>query len=612
MAKKLYFCCCVIVFALYIFVSALPASGEPLKVEAALESQEVFLGETFIFQIQVSGSNRPQRPKLRGLNDFKVAFQGGRQNSSNSISIINGRMTRETKRGYIFSYQLTPQRTGSLTIPPIKVQVDGQTLTTRAVQVSVQKPVESADFKLRVKLSKSDCYVGEPLILTTIWYLGSDVRSMDFSLPVLSNKNDFDFADIDIDTSGSGKFYRIPLTGGEVIAWKGRGRLNGKDYATLSFKKVLFPKKAGQFKIKPALVSCEALSGHRRGRNDFFSDFFNNSREVYRKVVIPSNSLSLNVLELPEAGKHPDFAGHIGQYTLTAQADPRDVSVGDPITLKITLSGPSYLEHIRLPALANQPALQDRFKIPEERAVGEIKDQGKVFTQTIRPLNADIKEIGPLELSYFDPQSGQYKIARTRAIPLKVKTTRIVTALDAEGLEVSPAVIKNEIQTWSKGIAYNYEGPRVLEKDLADPLIFFNSRAGISLLSLPPALYFLLLLGTAMIRRRQSDPLAVRVRKAYPLLVKSLNHDNITDAHILEALCTFLGDKLRMSAAALTYNDVVQPLQTKGVDQQTLEELKIIFNQCEAGRYAGVLSSGNTHDLRQQTLALTKKLKIED
>ena len=93
----------------------------------------------------------------------------------------------------------------------------------------------------------------------------------------------------------------------------GRGRIGDRDYATITFKKILIPARSGNVAIEPATVTCSALVGYEKRRNmfqdDFFSDFFNDDffgrsrRGVYRTVAVPSNPLSLrNVSRVKSAG----------------------------------------------------------------------------------------------------------------------------------------------------------------------------------------------------------------------------------------------------------------------------------------------------------------------
>ncbi|MCP4681146.1 MAG: protein BatD [Desulfobacterales bacterium] len=608
---------CISATALFITRAALAA---PIKANVAVERTDVFVGEPFIFQIQVEGSENPARPDMSGLKDFTVEYKGGRQNSSTSISIVNGRMTKNIKRGYVFSYSLLPQRAGGFTIPSMAVHAEGQTVYTTPVTISVQKPMESDDIRLQLHLSKSRCYVGEPITLTVTWYLGSDVKGFNFSFPFLRNTDKFHFFDPEIDTSSGKGYYRIPIEGREVIGEKGRSSLDGKNYATITFIKVLIPKQAEKIKIGPATVTCDVLAGYRRQRNqynDFFSDFFNDDffgrrrRGVYKKFVAPSNSIDLQVSQVPSEGRPPGFAGHVGVYKIQAHAQPTVISVGDPITLKVTLSGPDYLDHIKLPPLEKQAKLSRDFKIPRERAPGETSGKTRVFTQTIRALSPDVKEIPPIELSYFDTRTGRYQIARTRPIPLNVKNARVVTALDAEGT-AAPVSASSEVETWAKGIAHNFEDPGVLETQLNDPLLWFSSPAGKLLIVIPHVLYLFLFSGMYIVRRKNADPGAARAKKAGAILIKAIKDTRKTGPArdiILKAFRTYLGDKLAMPSGAITFKDVDSRLKEKGVGRKTLDTLQDLFRQYEADRYAGNSGAADPGSVLKQSLVLAHKLE---
>jgi hypothetical protein len=595
----------------------------PFGATAVAERTDPFVGEPFIFQIQVQGSEDPEQPDLSNVADFTVEFKGGRQNSSRSVTIINGKMVQDVRQGYFFSYQLTPKREGRLIIPSITITADGRTTATDPVAINAQKAVESDDFKLTLKLSKDHCYVGEPVTLTVTWYIGKDVKGFNFTLPLLNNK-DLDFFNPAVDMKSGKKLYRIPLGDGEVVGEKGRGRIGAKEFATITFEKILIPNKSGEISIEPATVACSALYGYERRRDmyndEFFSDFFNDDffgrtrRGVYRTVVVPSNPLSLKVADLPKEGRPDNFAGHIGEYRIRASAAPTDVNVGDPITLTIVLSGSDYLDHVKLPLLDQQPMLARDFKIPNEMATGEIKDNTKVFTQTIRALRSDVKEVPPIELSYFDTKTGTYGIARSEPIPLTVKETRVVTAKDAEG-KAQEIVQGSEIQSWGQGIAFNYEDLGVIENQPLGPVSFFTSRLWAASVFFLPVLYILLLTGAKVIRRRNSDPLKARARKAYASLSKALEKARRAASPkescnmILDAFRSYLGDRLIMNRGAVTFNDVKERLSSEGVARDELDRLRAIFERCEAGRYAGAAGVSDTALMVEEGIQLAKELE---
>ena len=618
MIKRLF----IFIVAAIIF-SGHAAWAADLSAKAVVEKTEVSIGEPFIFQIQVSGAEDPQQPDTSVIRDFNVVFQGGQQNSSSSITIVNGKVTRDVREGYYFSYQLTPTREGRLTIPSIKVVAGNRSAETDPIQISVGLPSETEDFKLRLSLSSSRCYVGEPVILTATWYIGKDVRDFAFTLPVLSDDS-FKFADIEVTGLQSGNVYQIPLGNGQVAGVKGKGDLNGREFTTITFKKVLIPVKSGNINIDPATVSCSALTGYQRQRdrfNDpFFDNFFNNDffgstrTGVYETVVVPSNSLALDVMGLPENGRPSDFAGHIGRYSISASAVPVEVSVGDPITLTLKLSGPEYLDNADIPALEKQPALARDFKIPAESARGEISGKTKVFTQTIRPLRADVTEIPAIELPYFDTDTQSYQIARTEPIPLTVRKTKLLTAKDAEG-NVAEVKAGSEVESLNKGIAFNYEDATVIENTTGGSLSSFKSPLMKGLVLGPPAVYFLLLAGVYFYRHRNSDTRKVRSRKAYirfSSAIKAAERSASKDdgcSMVLDALRNYLGDKMHIAGNALTFNDIKDRLSLKGLDEKTMGELEALFRRCEEGRYAGGIGPGDVAPMVEKALTLAKEIE---
>lgn len=600
----------------------LPAATE-ITVRAAVEKQQVYVGEPFAFQIQVDGSESPGKPNLSALAGFQVEDLGGQQNSSESVTIIQGKVKRVVHRGYIFSYRLTANKAGMLVIPAIPVTVAGREYRTPPVSIRAVPPHTSKDFKLRISLSEKKAYVGQPVLMTLTWYVGANVRDYHFSLPVLSDQR-FQVADLKASID-SNRAVQLPVGGTQVVAERGRGTLNGKPCLTVRFRKVLIPRQAGAITIAPATVAGRALKGYQRSRRSIFNNFFNNDyfdnafpgfgrQPVFENFVVPSNSPRLEVLELPRAGRPANFSGFIGRFRLSAQATPTKVNVGDPITLTVYVAGPGYLGNLKLPPLSQQPALARDFRIPEERAAGVVKGRQKSFTQTIRAEHAGIRQIPAIELTYFNPDSGTYETARSRPIPLTVKGTRIITASDAEGAgEAGP--IQSEIESSKGGIAFNYEGPEALVSQVRGAGAWLHSPARLATLGIPPLIFFSLLGFTLLVRWREADPVARKAKQAYRVLSRTLRKQKPGDsdeyyAAVLNALREYLGAKLGLAAAALTFADVEPALAARGADSELIAEVRRIFERCEAGRYAGAaFGDGEPSRMADSVLAVAGKLE---
>lgn len=594
-----------------------PLYAREISVGAAISSQEVFRGESLVMQIQINGSDSPTEPDLSGLTDFQVESQGGQTQNSESISIINGKMSRVVNRGYIFSYRLTPRKGGRLVVPSIAVAVEGKTFQTRSIPIQVREPQETDDFKLRISLSKTKCYVGEPITLTVTWYLGAEARNPQFSLPILNDAR-FRFYPLGLTRESGTKYYRLAIANQEVIAKTDQETLEGKTYVTLSFQVVLISRQAGDMFIADSTVSFEALVGYRRRTSpldDFFSDDFfgRGNRGVYKKKVIPANSVALNVMDVPEEGRPANYVGHVGTYTLNATATPTEANVGEPITLTVTLSGPEYLKDIELPPLQEQPELAKDFKIPEEMAEGKIEGNTKIFTQTIRATHPDIQAVPSIELAYFDTEKEQYQMARSKPIPVTIQGTRIVTAQDAEGAALP--TIKSELKEWSKGIAHNYEDLSVLENQHYGLTTLIRSPVWLGFTLGPLAIYLCILVTTVTVRRAKADPAKRRAKGALGALQKDVKRLDKTDPtrayrQILESVQTYIGKKLRLTSGAITFRDIEVTLRARGVDAETLTSIEALFADCEAAHYAGHLSDRSTVEQHcTQAISIARSLE---
>jgi len=599
---------CALLFI--ILACSLPAVGaKPFSVSAGVESQEVFAGEPFVFQIQVQGAEHPDRPDLSHVSDFHVEFLGGQQNNSSSITIVNGKMTKNVRRGYVFSFRLTPKRSGNLTIPPIAVTAGGKRANTRAVSIRSVKPTEVEDFEFDLRLSEDTVYVGQPVKLTGIWYVGRKVKKFAVNLPVLDDSR-FDAADWDMPVNPKKKdrYLRVPLNGEKTIAIRERRQLDGEPCTAVRFEKILIPRRPGTFSLPESTVSLLAVTGYRKPSapsafDDFFDGgFFGNFRQaVTQKFVIPSNKPEITVKALPESGRPADFTGLVGKYRISAEASPTRVKVGDPITLTLRVTGSAYLDPVTLPALEKQPALAENFKIPSEMASGAVKNGAKVFTQTVRAKHADITEIPPIELPYFDAGTGAYRRAKTDPIPLEVEATRVVTAKDAEGQSAISGTVKSELETWAQGIAYNYTDLSVLADASAGLEKWHRSPFWLAWLAGLPFIYVVALLVIVYRRRHLADPEANRRRKAYACLVRELKKLDTSGADaaetagagVLEALRRYLAKKLGLPPGALTLNEIEAALQKRQVDEPVIERVKGIFNTCEALAYGGIDGAGD-------------------
>lgn len=571
----------ILVFAVTASLAA-GASGQ-VQIFAQVDSgRDIYVGESFNFYIVLQGSDNAGKVDLEPLRQYNPQSMGSRKQSS--INIINNRTTQSVTT--IMTYSLTASRAGQIRLPPLTVELDGKTYQTNPVAVNIIEPGMTDQLDLEVTLSQQQCYVGQPVIMTVKFYISTNIGDFQFNIPAFSDDN-FYIEEPDV-TNPQAKLYRLN-TGITITVSQYRVVHKDKESILLSFSKILIPKNSGKIAIEPSSVSADVAVGRVRSQ-DLFDSFFG-SQVRYKRFMVTSEPLELQVLPLPEEGKPDQFYGLVGKYTISASATPTKVNVGDPITLTVKIGGSKYLKPVQWPALEQVPALAANFKIPTQKASPTIDNEFKIFTQTLRANNAQVTEIPPIPLAYFDTDMGRYVTAKTEPIKLEVAPTKILTNADMEGSDFVP--INREIEAIKKGLSANYENLDTLNDMSFSPLAALTSPGyaviwAVPLLGLVSSFLVKIFSHTspekaAARRRRQACGKALRQLKKLPSADAQQQNEQL-----VSIMKQYIGERFNKTAGSLTPDDCYDTIMAATEDLQSAGKYKEIIAGFEAGRYAPV------------------------
>jgi len=600
----------VVLASLFLMVAVCVADAQ-VRVMAQVESSEnIYAGEKFTYYVIIDGENRPGLVDLAALSKYNPQHVGNRDVSQRSVSITNGRRTESVTKRYVMTYQLTAAKAGVVHLPAVKVTVDGEVYTANPVNVKIQKPGTTNNLELVLELSKEQCYVGQPIIMTVKWFIRQNIVDTvgDFSFDVPAFVSD-DFYIEDVDGPDSRQHNRSVNGVGVYVAQQPVVH-NGNDCIAVSFSKVLIAKRPGQIEIAPAVVSADLVVGQQK------RGFFGVQRE-YKRFMAKSQPVTLTVLSLPQAGGDgtEGFYGLVGRYGISTSAAPTKVNVGDPITFTIKIGPSSYLKPVQWPQLEKIKAMSDNFKIPAERSTPVIKDGFKIFTQTIRANNDAVGEIPPIPLVYFDDEQGRYVTARSEAIKLEVAETRIVTTADAEGRELSS--VSRQVEAVKKGISANYEGLDTLADQRFSPLAAVVS---------PPYLFFwgfgvvaFLLSGFFKIATHTSEGRLAAKRRRLACrnagselrkIAKDIDsHQGQNSSELLVSVMrNYIGKRFDKAGGSLTGRDCEQIIIEQSGDAEIAGEYRQIMQANEAARYCGMQAEFD----RRQISRVTKLIGLID
>jgi hypothetical protein len=561
--------------ALAAFLSA-PSAESAVKVTSFLHRPTVQLGERFIFEIRVAGGG--------SVSDFDFAHLA----PLFDIRSIDRRYVRYYLRNggpdaldedeQSFFFRFIALHTGTHQIGSIPLKVDGTTYLTQSHPVTVVEPEESPYFKLTASISKQEAYRGEPIVFSVTWYSRASVRYYNFLFPILTHPDMRAGDYIDDSTNDT---LNLPFRSGRVPVERGRTVIDDRQFNSITFRQHIIPEKAGYYQFPRGTVQLW------RPRDDSSSGYSRRGVD-YETVVLASESISLRVLDLPSKGRPAHFSGLVGEgFGVRAEASPLEVNVGDPIDLRIVLSGPSSLDATTLPPLENIPGFEDFAFLPQ-RARDRMEGSSKVFSRVIRARNDEVLEIPPVEVVFFNTKSEEYETARSQAIPLIVRPTRVLIEDDLEGDGAggrSGIILSRE-----KGINFNYEGEGLLEQETArTSLSLLRNPLLLIALVIPPGGFFALLLFNRS-RAGKSRRVHTRmIKRSLRMLNRNTREYSRGGGHEIEMLrvwVDYLGQRLGYPPGALTYDDVRRSVVADRIDEDTLRLMRDLFERYEKHRFA--------------------------
>lgn len=376
-----------------------------------------------------------QDGQLQSLPNLRFPLQIGQTSgvsSSQQIQIVNGRQSVSTH----LSWGITATEPGEFVIPTQTVVVDGQNLTTNEVKLTVENGGE--DFRkgaeddankpiLQIELGKKEIYQGEVVPVNVSLYVPRQVQLRRLGL-IEMEKSDFAIA-------------RFPQTNEQSSTI-----IDGVGYYVLTFRSTLSSLRVGEMKVGPAsleLLVETPVEGQQRSMfpqgfgPNLPPGFFQGMSEP-RKVEVKSPQVTLRVLALPAEGKPANFSGAVGEFQMTATASPTDLTVGDPISVEIAVSGAGNFDALTTPALVSSggwklyPAKRYIIEGPVDQNQTPTLERKIGYTQVVVP-EAVHNQVPPFELNYFSPSQKQYVTLRTEPIPLTMKPAPVTAAAESAG-----------------------------------------------------------------------------------------------------------------------------------------------------------------------------------
>jgi len=135
---------------------------------------------------------------------------------------------------------------------------------------------------------------------------------------------------------------------------------------------------------------------------------------------VASETISIEVRPLPEAGKDERFTGLVGKHEFDLQINNHRLIVNEPLEVKLTVSGGGALENMEAPPVFKHESLEE-FESNGDLKIVNADEATKVFDYTFLPKANFTIPASQLVLTYFDPEAMRY-------IPVQLPVPEIVVA----------------------------------------------------------------------------------------------------------------------------------------------------------------------------------------
>ncbi len=244
-------------------------------------------------------------------------------------------------------------------------------------------------------VSNSRPWVGEEALLTYTLYF-KDLA------PKISNEENPSFKGLWAKETDSGRY--IKSTPAVVRGEKLRGAV------IKQFR--ISPLEKGTINISGYTMLCDLPVEQRKNSTD-------NSPDIRFRITAPELSVTARALPEPvPAG----FSGAVGSFRLELLADRQTLRAGEPVILKLVITGSGSLLTLKPPTLN----LPESFRQSPPETTTNLQSDGTgsagsmTVTITAWPQSAGLFTISPLKTVVFNPVTGRFDLPGSNAIVIRV------------------------------------------------------------------------------------------------------------------------------------------------------------------------------------------------
>ncbi|MGN1253601.1 MAG: BatD family protein [Prevotella sp.] len=527
-----------------------------------------------------------------------------------SYQMINGHTSSSSS--ITFTFTVYAGKNGSFVVPPAHARVRGKWVASRPVRITVSgrarnsggapqmhqdaggqqeeiaaagSAITSKDLFIKVTANKYRVHEQEPVLLTYKVYTLVDLTQLEGKMPDLTGFHS----------------QEIPLPQQKSFHVE---RVNGRPYRCVTWSQYLmYPQMTGALKIPS--ITFKGIVVQQNRNVDPFEAFFNGGSgyvEVKRNIVAPGVDIQVDPLPAKPVG----FSGGVGKFSISAKLDKKEVKAGDPITLRVVISGTGNLKLIKQPVVEfpngfdkYDPKVTDKTKLTNAGVGGSM-----VYDYLAVPRNQGKYTIPSVSFIYYDVDANAYKTLHTQPFTVNV----------------APGDGKSSSEDFNNPVDNDIHALKNGPSDTTSVGDFFLGSAAYWVSLLLPLIAFVVLLilfrrraienaDIVKMRGKRANKIARRRLKRASRLMFEHNSAEFYD-EVLRALWGYVSYKLNMPVESLSKENIKEKLASRGVNDEIIGKFISALEECEFERYAPDDEAGNMEKTFQS--AMTAIIEIED
>ena len=571
------------------------------EATAGLSSPATVVGRPVEMVVTVRDARSAEVPQSLNVPGLRIELLG----RSTRFEMNNFKITSSLT----YTYSVLSQKSGEFDIPAVEVRVGDKTLKTNPLRISVaeasampppqglaglpsaplppsgaQTPRGNAlPYFGEMVLSKKKAYVGEVIPAEFRYFFSSSIGGEVGDRPNLIGEG-FTIQ----------KLANVP---------KREQIVNGENYIVFAFQTAITPAKTGPLELPSAKLEARLqLPGSApAGFDDFFRQFggiappgmFTNMQEV----AIETAPTSLEISPLPKQGRPDDFSGAIGKFKMEATVSPKKAGPGDPVTLRVVVSGQGNFEAMGPPVLVEGDEWRSYPPSEKFQSSDAINYAGDKTYEFLIVARTDQQQTPGIAFSYLDPDTGTYETLTQNPLPVQARAGQAPAKTAEASLEVNQAARPEASSTPNPPLAGQSGGASSWTSILVHPaFIMVNIAIGV---------IWILSLTMILIQHQAVSPSSLRRKKVQRLKaalasLESCPENEFTSRAVACLLAALDTHSRPLEAAVL--------LAKLSVDADIKAVLLDLLSRDEESKYSNRASEVPDRDTRKNILSALKKI----